>query len=274
MHGLVLVIADRPGTLPACLEAAHRVAGLFDDARVETLHIRPSPETEIVPIEGMLTAERATEFSQAIEERAAAVHRAYDRWLRPLDDERKSRFTWTETVGATEREVRDRGSTADLIVLGQPGGIRDLGGRQILRTAILETDRPVLMMPRDSPTTLGRSVAILWDEQRPTTKAVLTAMPILARAKRLFLLAFGSGRRATSRELPRLLIDRDLRAEMHPIDYPHYGSAGTILTYAHQLGADLLVSGAYAQHPLVEWLIRGRTRYLTFRSDLPMLMRH
>ena len=273
MHRLVLVIANRPAAVPACLCAAREAADMLGSAHVETLFIRIDPASTILPSEEVLTERRKEELSWWNTERADRVRGAYDAWLASCDADTQSRFHWTVVESTIEREVRERGAEADLIVLAQPGLSRDFYGAQILRTAVLESDRPVLVMPRQGPATLGRSIAILWDEERSTTKAVLNAMPLLAQASHLSLLSPQHNDEKPFAQ-PRLLASHDLHADVRVIDWPSHGAGAHILSYAHELGADLLVMGAYARHPLVELLTGGLTRYMSRQSDLPILMRH
>lgn len=274
MHRLVLVIANRPAAVPACLCAAREIADLLAGAHVETLFIRIDPASTILPSEEVLTKQREEELSRWNMERADRVREAYDAWLASCDTDTQARFHWTVVESTIEREVRERGAEADLIVLAQPGLSRDFYGAQILRTAVLESDRPVLVMPRQGPATLGRSVAILWDEERSTTKAVLNAMPLLANASQLLLLSPQHNTDGKPFAQPRLLVSHDLHADIRVIDWPSHGAGASILSYAHESGADLLVMGAYARHPLVELLTGGLTRYMSRQSDLPILMRH
>ncbi|HWB49087.1 MAG TPA: universal stress protein [Stellaceae bacterium] len=274
MHRLVLVIANRPAAVSACLCAAREAADVLAGAHVETLFIRTDPASAILPSEEVLTERREAEISRWNTERADRVREAYDAWLESCDTETQARFHWTIVESTIEREVRERGAEADLIVLAQPALSRDFYGAQILRTAVLESDRPVLVMPRQGPTTLGRSVAILWDDQRSTTKAVLNALPLLAKASHLMLLSPQHDNGEMPFAEPRLLVSHDLHADIRVVDWPSHGAGASILSYAHQLGADLLVMGAYARHPLVELLTGGLTRYMSRQSDLPILMRH
>lgn len=274
MHRLVLVIANRPAAMPACLGAAREAADMLAGAHVETLFIGIDPASTILPSEEILTKRREQELSRWNTERADRVREAYDAWLASCDTDTQARFHWTVVESTIEREVRERGAEADLIVLAQPALSRDFYGAQILRTAVLESDRPVLMMPRQGPATLGRSVAILWDEQRSTTKAVLNAIPLLARASHLLLLSSQHNNDGEAFMQPRLLVSHDLQADIRLVDWSSHGAGADILSYAHESGIDLLVMGAYARHPLVELLTGGMTRYMSRQSDLPILMRH
>jgi len=273
MHRLVLVIANCATALPACLGAAREFADRLEGAHVETLCIRIDPASTIFPSEEVLTTQRVKEISRWNTERVDAARAAYEAWLGAWDSDTQARFHWTVVESTVEREVCERGAEADLIVLAQPSLSHDAYGAQILRTAILDSDRPVLLMPRQCPATLGHSVAILWDEERPTIKAVLNAMPFLAEASHLFLLAPGRVD-GDPYPLPRLLLSHDLHPDILSIDWPNHAAGTILLSHAHAIGADLLVMGAYAHHPLVELFTGGLTRYLTWQSDLPILMRH
>ena len=45
-----------------------------------------------------------------------------------------------------------------------------------------------------------------------------------------------------------------------------------LLAKAHELGADMLVLGAYQHKPLREFLLGGVTRHMLTHADLPMLL--
>jgi nucleotide-binding universal stress UspA family protein len=60
--------------------------------------------------------------------------------------------------------------------------------------------------------------------------------------------------------------------EIIPIGNEPFG--GTLLARAHEVGADMLVMGAYAHSPWRERILGGVTRYLIAHADLPVLMRH
>jgi len=57
-----------------------------------------------------------------------------------------------------------------------------------------------------------------------------------------------------------------------PIGPGPFGQA--LLDKARELGADMLVMGAYVHSPLREALLGGVTRHMLAHADLPVLMRH
>ncbi len=64
----------------------------------------------------------------------------------------------------------------------------DAAQQDIVELLIFESGRPILVFPDDSrrevPTSLG-NVAVAWNNSRPSTRAVIDALPILQQAKRV-----------------------------------------------------------------------------------------
>jgi nucleotide-binding universal stress UspA family protein len=272
MHGFVLVVTNEPETAHACLDAAGQIADAFNEARIEVTYIRVDPATMLTS-EEVLTRERQAQLESTANERATAVNRIYEAWRHENYDGGAGRTVWSTPVGTVRDQVRLRGRGADLIVLAPPRSLRDLYGREALKAAIFEAERPVLVVSGTIPSTIGQSIAILWDDEPPTVKAVLDAMPLLARAERVFVL-IPPARDTLRQELPTLFIDHGVDAEIHAIEAVSRPPGRALLDQAHRLGADLLVVGAYARHPLTELLLGGVTRYVVAHADLPVLMRH
>ena len=74
--------------------------------------------------------------------------------------------------------------------------------------------------------------------------------------------------------MPAILAEHDVNAELHIIPIGAGAFGATLLGKAHELGADMLMMGAYEHNPLREFLLGGVTRYMLDHTDLPVLMRH
>lgn len=265
---------DRPEPVAACLEAARQAAQSLINARIEVLHIRISPPSTILPSEEVLTPERAQRLSVRETVRAAAVQDACFSWLAGSDSDTQSRFVWTDVESTIDEEVRQRGSTADLIVLPQPAPSRDHQGMQILRTAVLRTDRPILIIPRVGPINLDQSVAILWADDRQTTKATLNAMRLLASAGQVHVLSLQRGANGVPAAMPRILADHAVDAEIRVI-HPSFRQSGpAVLQATHNVGAGMLVMGAHPGWAVTHWVTGAVTRYMFANSDVPLLVCH
>jgi nucleotide-binding universal stress UspA family protein len=145
--------------------------------------------------------------------------------------------------------------------------------RQAFKAALFGTGRPVLMVPRGWEGSFGREIAIAWRDDKQAARAVIPAIRCLAAAGRVHVLT-GMRDRVERPIVPRILVEHGIQADLHvlPLGPGPFGQA--LLHKAHDIGADLLVMGAYAHSPLRELILGGVTRYMLEHADLPVLLRH
>ena len=247
MSEVILVVLQRPDTATDLLLAAERFAALADGARLNV-----TPVTDVA---------------------SPALEACYKDWLAgPHATVAEAR--WNPIVGDATSAVEERGSRADLIVIARPAEDDDHGIRQIFRAALLKTARPVLVVPpgRLARQDFGRRVAIAWRQDEHTAKAVLPALRYIARAERVFLLA--GMRKDGAPNVPEVLTLHEVRAELHVMGIGPGAFGAALLAKAHELGADMLVMGAYANGPLHNLVYGGVTRFMLQHADLPVLMRY
>jgi nucleotide-binding universal stress UspA family protein len=273
MSEVILVVLGRADAAAGLLGGAGRLAALAVPARINVLAIRERIEP------GGLVAEALAQEADAVfaakerdQRRMEALKAIFDDWA--LADVRAGELAhWTEAEGSAAPIVGERGSRADIIVVQRPRDADDSPTRHAFRAALMGTDRPVLAIPPGFADGFGRRVAIAWRDDKRAVSAVIPALRYLAGAEEVHVLA---GRRATAgrAELPRVLVEHGIRAELHalPIGSGPFGQA--LLDKAHGLGADMLVMGAYVHSPLREMLFGGVTHYMLANADLPLFMRH
>lgn len=247
MSEVILVVLWRPNAACGLLAAAERLAALAGGAHLNVLAVTGSAP---------LALEAA--YQDWLAARGAAVgHAAF--------------HAASEHVDAV---LEERGGRADLIVIARPGTEDDRGMRQVFRTALLKTGRPVLVVPPGGLTrqNFGRRVAVAWRQDEHTAKAVVPALRYIARAERVFVLA--GMRKDGAPAVPDVLTEHEVPAELHvmPIGPGVFGQA--LLAKAHDLAADLLIMGAYAHSSLHNLVYGGVTRFMLEHADLPVLMRY
>ena len=94
-------------------------------------------------------------------------------------------------------------------------------------------------------------------------------MPLLAKAQAVHVLCAKAGEAV----VPAILEEHGIPAQAHAVE--GHGPVGEqLLRKAHELGADLIVMGAYAHGEWREALLGGVTRTMLEHADLPILMRH
>ena len=269
MPDVVLVVLDHPAAAGALLAAASRLAELCGAARINALLVRTPPEAMVSPSEEVLTAQREAVLRSAEDYRAEAVRAIFDTWRANAPPGRD--VAWIDTDGIVELLVEERGRRADYVVVEQPAH-HDYGTSwQALRAALFTTDRPVLVVPPQSAVQFGRRVAIAWRDDGRATKAVLSVLHCLTRAERVFALIGKRGDAAP--RVPPILAEHGIAVEMHALLIGGGPLGAALLGKAHELGADMLVMGAYQHSPLREFLLGGVTRHMLAHGDLPMLLR-
>lgn len=170
---------------------------------------------------------------------------------------------------------------SDLFVLGQiDPGHPPPAGRHLLEDVLLTSGRPILVVPYAGQyNTVGTNVLVAWKDSREAVRAMHDALPCLVKAASVTLLhAFTAGRKGPdesvtagiARYLSRHGVDaRVARFPMAGISVPD-----AMLSYAADIGADLLVAGGYGHSRLREFALGGVTRGLLQQMTVPVLMSH
>jgi nucleotide-binding universal stress UspA family protein len=153
-------------------------------------------------------------------------------------------------------------------------------GRDDLTAALLaESGRPVWVVPaiQRAPVKFSR-VLVAWDGGAAAAEAFAEAKPILKRAQRVEIVSvvgaaadaavIEGGERLAAR-LARIGVAADYRRLPSDKD-----AANTLLSYAADLDADLLVCGGYSHSRLRETLFGGATRTFLTSMTLPVFLAH
>lgn len=254
-------------------------------AHIVVAHCRAQAET-MVPYSSLLPKfARETLVSQAAEladqeetELRASLHEAADR-LGLQETERPDGSAATvEFREAFERMpdvIKHFGRLADLIVVAKPDRDSNLG-TNTLKSALFQTGRPVLMCPPGLTLAddFAQNIAIGWNGSLEAARAVAVTMDFSKTADSVTILASGSGEPhgATADELVEYLRLRGVTAKIHRFDARKPGAA--LLENTVELGASLLVMGAYGQSHERETLFGGNTQTVVDMAEVPVVLAH
>ncbi len=148
--------------------------------------------------------------------------------------------------------------------------------------AIFQGGRPVLVVPYAGRfATAGRRVLIGWNGSREAARAVNDALPLLAAAESVHLLAFQREPRAEPGGLPPLDVVAHLAAHGVQATYEQalvvaegLDAADVMLNRSFETGCDLIVTGAHAQPGFPVARAGGSTRKLLATMTAPVLFSH
>lgn len=136
---------------------------------------------------------------------------------------------------------------------------------------------PVLLLPHGlEPETIGRHVMLAWKSTRETVRAVRGALPFLQAAGKVTVVAMGEAGRieVSLDEVESYLKRHGIDAQMRPEAEPEDSVGEALLARAKELGADLVVMGAYGHSRLREMILGGVTHTVLRRTTVPILMTH
>ena len=269
-----------------CVLAYATTLALRHGAAVEVSHCLPAPTDMIssgIQIPGFLKAQLLEQANQVAAAEAETLRQQLQHFVTALkivvsdtaDSQQPSAY-WTEEVGKMPDVVKRRGRLADLIVAVKPNRDRSLGVN-VLQAALFNTGRPVLMCPQISkrPDSLGETVAIAWNGSLEASRAVAMTLDILQRAGSVTILTIGHGapHGATAEDLVDYLSLRGIEAAINRFETN--GRIGdAILSKADEIGADLLIMGAYSDSHEREAIFGGNTQVIVDNAEIPVVMVH
>jgi nucleotide-binding universal stress UspA family protein len=166
---------------------------------------------------------------------------------------------------------------ADLVIAAQPEP-DDVAGRSLAGELALGCGRPVLFVPYAGRfADAGKRVLVAWNASREAARAVSDALPILARADAVEVVAFepgGDHGEVPGGDIALYLARHGVRANAARDVAPGVDIGSRILSRAADAGADLIVMGAYGHSRLRELALGGATRTLLEAMTVPVLMAH
>jgi nucleotide-binding universal stress UspA family protein len=185
-----------------------------------------------------------------------------------------------DSVGAVTVQAR----YADLVVIGQRDPRESTSGvpNSLVERCVLSAGRPVLVLPyyASAYPDLGRNVLVAWSGTRESVRAVQDALPLLRRSENVVIMAVNPSVSASGHgespgaDLAMYLARHGVRAEARPSVAPDIGVGDELLARASDMGADLLVMGAYGHSRLQEIVMGGVTQTLMKHMTVPVLMSH
>ena len=182
---------------------------------------------------------------------------------------------FTVETGDAANCVADAGRFADLIVTRRPAGDELTTG--VLEAALVASGRPMLLADGTSNPTLPGVVVIAWKDRPEAARAVAAAMPFLERASKVVIVSVeedGSAPHTSCERLLRTLRWHNPATEVKHVPRGERPAVEVLLETADQLGASLLVMGAYSHSRLRELVFGGFTHSVLDKASLPVLMSH
>ena len=189
----------------------------------------------------------------------------------------------TRTISASISGAADQigriGRRFDLVVVGQPFPRKSMPDEVVDEGVLFETGRPVIFVPfiHKGGVKLER-IIICWNGTRVSARAAADSLPLLKKAKQVEIVII-SDKPGKQDELPGAdlgahLARHGFKVDVKRITSPDVDVASTILSYAADSGADMIIMGGYGHSRLREFVLGGATRAMFESMTVPVLMSH
>ena len=216
-------------------------------------------------------AVQASDDAQSLKDQAQAM----------LDEEgvegatRAAPARFSEIAGIVGREGRFH----DLIIMPRPfpsepgDAVEDA-----LDGALFETIAPVLVCPPTPVGEMGRKILVAWNGDQEAMRAIRAAQPILKTADQVEVVMVDPRRTkdatAPGFALMAMLTRQGVNAILTPISKTADSVSETLRQKALEMGADMIVMGAYGHSRFRERLLGGATREMLKQANVPVMMTH
>jgi nucleotide-binding universal stress UspA family protein len=280
---LVSIDSSLPGE--ARLQLALALAG-SRKARLTAVYVLPAPRSA-APLIGLGPLPASTPAGMLgpeggpprDPERAEAMEREFRSELRYRGIEGE----WYLLEEGDLAEFVEYANTVDLTIIGQQssGARADSAAEFSPDAVVVEVGRPVLVIPYAGKfETVGRRPLIAWDGSREAARALGDALPLIEGAEAATVIYVGASENQLERTQPA--IDRLVRhLQRHAIKADGRATrrgdvpiSDLLLSRAADLGADMIVAGAYHHSRMREALLGGVSRELLRHMTVPVLMSH
>jgi nucleotide-binding universal stress UspA family protein len=190
---------------------------------------------------------------------------------------------WRTATGFPVDVAAVQARYADLVVLGQldPEDAQAPVNSPPPEDIALSVGRPTLVIPYvGSYSPIGHRILVAWDASREATRALNDAIPLLAAAAEVTVLTVDPPVGRTEHgdipgaDIALHLARHGVKAQVEKTVSGFVGIGDVLLSRASDLGADLLVMGAYGHSRARELVVGGATRTVLRSMMLPVLMSH
>ncbi len=275
-------------TILVCLNEVDRAAVLLqvagDIAQSHEAHLIGLfviPGLRIYPGNGMgMTPDLFEAHREMFTARSEAAKALFDALMRETDLLGEWRLVESGSPLVADTAI-EHARQSDLVVTSQSspesgaGVESDFAGR-----IAMDSGRPVLLVPYYGRFDhCGRRALIGWNGTREAARAAFDAVPILKHADEVYVSRIDAEDSEEDglypgAELARALARHGIKTTVERLARSEINAGEALLSHASDVGADLIVMGAYGHGRLREFILGGATRTILQAMTVPILMSH
>ena len=286
MRVILVPVADRPECARALRTAFH--LGKRIDASIVGCHIRAHTSSK-VSLSSEFSAQyfgggnKATDSawrSKTTQKASVAARKLFESIsaMNGYDVSKRPRNTpvsgWQERVGSPDKVMRIVGPVSDLVVVSRPSAKGGDIARIFMLTALMESGRPVLILPQTGAAKVGRRVCIAWNQSIEAARAVASAMPILQAADQVTIVSAGPEDRLGPKSQQLVNYLRYWGVSSERVSTRGRDIEKELIESYRKSESDLLLMGAYSKSRWRQIAFGGTSHHILEKAKIPVLMLH
>lgn len=181
---------------------------------------------------------------------------------------------WNERLGSPDKVMRIIGPVNDLIVVSRPVGKGSDIARLFMMTAIMESGRPVLVLPQTGIATIGQRIMIAWNQSVEVMHAVTSSLTLLKASDEVNIVTCGPENRIGPKagQLGAYLRSWRVNSTIHKT--PGKNVEKELINAYRRTHSDLLLMGAYSKRRWQQIIFGGTSQFMLEKAAIPVLMSH
>lgn len=255
-------------------------------AHIEVVHCRPRAQDLLpygVHVPEFLRKQIVEQSYIVADQEEAGIRAELETLAKKLDLDASGKnvgtvatVSFVEEAGRQVDVIKKHGRLVDLIAVAKPDRDRNLG-HNTLKAALFHSGRPVLMCPLvdTPPTVLGAKVTIAWNGSAEAARALSQCKSVLRGAEKIWILSNGSdsGAGTTVENLVEYLALHGINAAVET--FSNKARVGAeLLRVSKELGADMLIMGAYGESHERETVFGGNTQTIVDTAKMAIILNH
>ena len=185
-----------------------------------------------------------------------------------------------EIVGRPAASILKEMEARDLTIMGRDANFRfetESDDAQTREAILHRASRPLLLVPEGGEGPIGKEVVVAYDGSGAVKRTIASfAASGLAQSRNIHVATVGdNGAQAWEMATAgvKAFADRGIAAETHNI-VSAVPSSEALFAFAKEIGAGLMVMGAFAHSRLAHLFHRSVTRGLVERTTIPLYLQH
>lgn len=176
----------------------------------------------------------------------------------------------------------EHGRMTDLIIASQPSQEPQAAVEtDLVERLLLESGRPILILPQSwKAADMGTNVLAGFNGTKESCKALFESIDFMKNARNVTLVWVDPYRQSEEAgnvpgaEMSTVLARHGITTTAEPMMTDGRSAGEALLVRARDIGADLIIMGAYAHSRLNQYVFGGATKFILGNMTLPVLMAH